>query len=584
MSVVYAGCYQYTADLLALDNARRAEAGSTSPQLQGISSPLKDRLSLWQRALAEHPDRLFRGYVLEGIASGFRIGFDHASRLNSATRNMPSAASNPQVIDAYISAEAQAGRMLGPFSRADVSTLHVNRMGLVPKGRTPGKWRLITDLSFPEGASVNDGVPADLCSLRYTTVSQVATAAMQLGKGALLAKMDIQSAYRLIPVHPDDRHLLGVVWRQECYVDGMLPFGLRSAPKIFTAVADALEWILRRRGVSFVEHYLDDFVTIGPPSSGVCGDNLGIIQRTCAELGVPLAAGKLEGPSSCLTFLGIEMDTVCGVLRLPPEKLARLKEEARSWASKRPCRRRQLESLIGLLHHACQVVRPGRTFLRRMIDLLKTPSATKGHHHIRLNAGFRADLGWWNAFVERWNGVSILPDRERLGAVVVTSDASGGWGCGAWSESEWFQWQWTEEAREFHISFKELFAENLACATWAESWRGRKVRWQCDNQAAVQAVRNRSCRDPAMMHLLRCLFFIEAWFSFELMATYLPGRENTLADDLSRNRLSSFLSKAQHADRTTAQINKTIPGLLLQREGWTSHRWMLRFVGTVTAE
>ena len=87
-----------------------------------------------------------------------------------------------------------------------------------------------------------------------------------------------------------------------------------------------------------------------------------------------------------------------------------------------------------------------------------------------------------------------------------------------------------------------------------------------------------------MMHLLRCLFFIEAWFSFELMATYLPGRENTLADDLSRNRLSSFLSKAQRADRMTAQINKTIPRLLLQREGWTSYRWMLRFVGTVTAE
>ena len=99
---------------------------------------------------------------------------------------------------------------------------------------------MITDLSFPEGASVNDGIQPKLCSLKYTSVEAVAATARSLGRGgALLAKQDIRSAYRLIPVDPRDRLLLGVQWRSAQYVDGSLPFGLRSAPKIFTAVADA---------------------------------------------------------------------------------------------------------------------------------------------------------------------------------------------------------------------------------------------------------------------------------------------------------------------------------------------------------
>ena len=80
--------------------------------------------------------------------------------------------------------------------------LQISRMGVIPKGHIPGKWRLITDLSFPPGNSVNDGIDVTWCSLQYTSVEKVARAAQSLGKGALMAKVDIQSAYRLVPVHP----------------------------------------------------------------------------------------------------------------------------------------------------------------------------------------------------------------------------------------------------------------------------------------------------------------------------------------------------------------------------------------------
>ena len=88
---------------------------------------------------------------------------------------------------------------------------------------------------------MNDGIDLALCTLPYTSVDKIIWVANRVGTGALLAKADIKSAYRLVPVHPDDRLLLGVEWQGMQYVDAMLPFGLCSAPKLFTAIADVLE-------------------------------------------------------------------------------------------------------------------------------------------------------------------------------------------------------------------------------------------------------------------------------------------------------------------------------------------------------
>ena len=562
---------------MALDRAGASGLTDAHPSLRHIS-PLSSRLDRWRHALASHPDKAFPSYLLDGLQHGFRVGYAAKTPLRPVQGNLPSASLHPEVIDTYIADEVREGRMLGPFRPGQIPNLHVNRMGVVPKGHSPGRFRLITDLSFPEGASLNDGISSELCSLRYTSVEEVAAMAQRLGQGTLLAKLDIRSAYWLVPVNPADRQLLGVEWRGSLFVDRSLPFGLRSAPKVFTAVADALQWVMLPSGVTIVEHYFDDFVTLGSPKQPECGQNLDKILVVCAELGVPLAMDKLEGPTDRLTFLGIELDTRAGVLRLPTDKLSRIKELLAEWSARKSCRRQQLESLIGSLQHACQVVRPGRAFLRRAIDLLRTPSATKGHHHLRLNREFRADLLWWKTFASHWNGVAMFP-APRQPAFTATSDASGGWGCGGWSNSSWFQLRWPAAARSCHISFKELFAGLIAAAVWGRRWKGSRVQWLCDNQPAVCAVSKRSCRDQDMMHLIRCLFFLEAWFNFELVAGHLPGRENGLADDLSRNHLS-FLSKVPSAEPAPAPIP---PELLLDQDGWTSPAWTKLFVTIVSA-
>ena len=222
--------------------------------------------------LRSHPDQVKVDYVITGLTTGFRLGFDpSAVSLTSAVHNMPSASLQPSVIDQYLLSELEKGRVAGPFPASPIPNLHISRFGVIPKKHQPGKWRLILDLSSPLGHSVNDGISKEPFSVQYMKVDDVICGIMSLGRGTLMAKFDVESAYRNVPVHPEDRYLLGMKWQGNYFIDMALPFGLRSAPFIFSSFADLLEWILKHNyGLNFLLHYLDDFYTLGPPNSPVC--------------------------------------------------------------------------------------------------------------------------------------------------------------------------------------------------------------------------------------------------------------------------------------------------------------------------
>ena len=110
------GPYPYTRDLCRLQSARPPSKQNPPDILQSICSPLLLRLSAWKAALAAHPDKEFRDYVLAGILFGFRIRYDRQSKLRPASRNMPSAEEYPEVVEHYLRDELAAGRILGPFS------------------------------------------------------------------------------------------------------------------------------------------------------------------------------------------------------------------------------------------------------------------------------------------------------------------------------------------------------------------------------------------------------------------------------------------------------------------------------------
>ncbi len=140
-------------------------------------------------------------------------------------------------------------------------------------------------------------------------------------------------------------------------------------------------------------------------------------------------------------------------IRLPQEKLGRMRAELRGWRGKKASKKRELLSLIGVLSHACKVVRSGRSFLRRLIDLSMV--AKKLDQLVRLNREARSDIEWWFQFSERWNGRGIMREnKETQASVSITSDASGSWGCGAFCGSKWFMLQWAGPVKESHITVK----------------------------------------------------------------------------------------------------------------------------------
>lgn len=148
--------------------------------------------------------------MFEGFTFGFFIPFFY-SPFPSFSTNLKSARDYPEVLKEKIESEVVLGRIMGPFPSLPFSNLRVSPLGVVPK-KDPGKFCLIYHLSHPKGASVNDGISKEETSVSYVSFDRAVFLVREAGPGALLA--NIESAFRLLPVHPDCYHLLG------CCVDG----------------------------------------------------------------------------------------------------------------------------------------------------------------------------------------------------------------------------------------------------------------------------------------------------------------------------------------------------------------------------
>ena len=298
----------------------------------------------FQAELHAHPDRAWVSWLLDAIKNGVRIGYE-GTRDATIAPNLHSSLKHPQAIDREIQKECEAGRLLGPFPLPPIQHLKCSGVGAVPKKN--GKWRMIYHLSAPAGSSVNDHIPKDAYSLHYSSVDDATQILSHLGRGAFLAKVDLQSAFRQIPVHSDDWNLLGIRWRQQYYVDTCLPFGLRSAPYLFNQFAEALHWVLQNNyHLNWLIHYLDDYLIMAT-SSPQCLQQLTTFLEVCKRLGIPIAMEKVDGPVTVIVFLGLELDTVQQQIRLPKDKLEDILRELHMWQLCKKATKRELLSLIG---------------------------------------------------------------------------------------------------------------------------------------------------------------------------------------------------------------------------------------------
>jgi hypothetical protein len=271
--------------------------------------------------------------LLDGFSFGFRIPYS-GSRAPRFARNHLSALERKDIVTSKLQKEVALGRVAGPFKAPPFGgNIIVSPIGLTPK-KNSNEFRLIFDLSYPRNRSINDGIDPSLCSVEYAHFDAAIQMVQKMGAGCSLFKVDIQSAFRLLPIHPEDFQLLGMFHDGQFYVDKALPFGCSLSCALFEKFSSFLEWHLRRTTNSDNWlHYLDDFLA-GDPDKKVAQDMLRANLKSFQEIGVPVAEEKIEGPTTVLTFLGIEIDTISMTVCLPEQKLRDLLKTVEAFIEK----------------------------------------------------------------------------------------------------------------------------------------------------------------------------------------------------------------------------------------------------------
>ncbi|KAM4748862.1 uncharacterized protein WCC33_006262 [Rhinophrynus dorsalis] len=403
---------------------------------------------------------------------------------------------------------------------------------------------MIHHLSYPKGQSVNDGIAKEESRVQFASFDRALSLVRAAGRGCLLAKSDIQSAFRLLPVHPDCFHLLGCCFDGVFFFDMCLPMGCSISCYYFELFSSFLDWVVRQvSGLPSVLHYLDDFLFVGPSGSDECLTLLSVFREVTARFGVPLAVDKTEGPQSVISFLGIEIDSAAMVFRLPQDKLSALIALVRRVRSAKKVTLLQMQSLIGHLVFACRVMPMGRAFCRRLS--LATKGVKAPYHYIRVGAGLKADLAIWEQFLAEYNGQTCWQSAALDSPVLeLFTDAAGSFGFGAyfrghWCVSEWPS-EWSGSVLIRNLTFLELFPIVVAVEVWGELFRNSRVVFWTDNIGVVHVVNRSTSASPPVLALLRFLVLRCLQLNISFRAKHVPGLENDIADALSRFQFDRF--------------------------------------------
>ena len=137
--------------------------------------------------------------------------------------------------------EISQGRISGSFSSPPFPTLRCSPLALIPKS-VPGEFRLVLNLSYPPNNSVNDFMDEHLCTVRYSSVDEAVRMVQNLKPGALLAKIDVKSAFRLLKIWPGDFDHLGFTFDGTFYFDKSLPMEASVSCSLFEKCTTALDW------------------------------------------------------------------------------------------------------------------------------------------------------------------------------------------------------------------------------------------------------------------------------------------------------------------------------------------------------
>ena len=495
--------------------------GSMGKDTYSIAS----KVDVWDMELQGDIDRDF---LLEGLNHGFRISsIDERSNVKSVSvNNHPSVYKYRDIVEKELRSQIDCGY----YVVTDCKPTVISPLGAILK-EDGVNVRLIHDGSRPFGEAMNDYCEPH--SVKYQSLQE----ALELAKpGTFLAKVDLKSAYRSVPISEMDYCLTGIEWTFEGDVkptwlfDTRLPFGSRLGPMTFHRCSQAVRRFMANRGYHNLIVYLDDFLIVAD-SYQECLDAQHVLISLLIDLGFLVSWGKVLGPTQCLPFLGIVINTEYCTLSLDREKLCNLQNKLREFHGRKRASKRQLQSLAGALNWACQAIRGGRFFLRRILDCIC--KLKQGTHKCKLTGEFYKDVRWWLSFLHRFNGVVYYHKCDQIN---VHTDACNT-GAGMFCMGDWHYINWCKDipaVNKLHINYKEVMAIVLSAIQFADRWCNLDVVVVTDSTVAKAIINKGTCKNKYVMQALRKLFWLSVQYNFRIRAIHFPGSINEFPDCISR--------------------------------------------------
>ena len=387
-------------------------------------------------------------------------------------------------------------------------------------------------------------------------------------------------------IHPRCYEATGLQWqidgRPQTLVDVRLPFGASASVGIFHRLSQAVRRGMCRAGFTNCVAYLDDFV-VACPTEAECRAAFSFLFSLLRELGFAINYSKLVAPTTCLTFLGIQVDSKTGVISLPEEKLQAFRRDLDHAASQTRIRRSILSSIIGRLSWLCVVARAGRCFLRPLIEIcnnLKHP-----RHRVAVRGALQEWLWWWQSTAVLVNHRYLWYPIHKQAALELDACAAGGAAVvhlpGQAKARAWY-WNWQADLdgslQHLHINDKEALAALLGLEQLLTHpmISGARITVYCDSSAAVGMLNRAVSRNSLVMQQMRVVVAQCIRLDVVFQAFHVSGAFNTTADALSRlhdpgefGNAAARMNLPLHQLPQVATSSVTFRHLLLQAESLT---------------
>ena len=520
--------------------------------MKNIVTPV-DAEHLHELLIESNFDESKTQFIVSGFRNGFSLNYSGHKKVQKRAPNLKIRVGSQLEIWNKVMVEVKAGRYVGPFDKIPFEFYIQLPIGLVPKDKGKKK-RLIFHLSYlRDGDSVNSGIPEDLCKVAYPDFSEAIDMCIKEGKFCHIAKSDIAMAFRNVPLSPQWWPYLilkvthPMLQRTFFFFDKCLPFGSSISCKIFQEISNCITHLVRSFTHKDLLNYLDDYYFCAL-AKAVCDGQVHEFLRICREIRFPVSLEKTYWGTTILVFLGLLIDTVEQVIRIPKEKV----DKAMSWIllllerNSRKATVHEIQKLCRTLNFLCKCIIPGRAFLHRFYSLISNP-CLKQHHHVRLTKENIEDLLIWKRFLS-YPDIFCRPFIDLCNTLMAEdvdmySDASGKIGFGTYCGKEWMGAYWQNDFIEKYnpsIQFLELYGLTVGVLLWIKNFKKRSICLHCDNENVKSMVNNSSSGCKNCMILIRLIVLECMVHNVKISVEYIQSAHNGKADAICRGQWDRF--------------------------------------------